>query len=542
MKRKICAVMCIVMLVGGGTAEAAELIYRDSQTTFKAKVGTLEIIKNNQLIPLDAKIYIKDGYVMLPLRAFLTSIDNNTMHWNGGTRIAWIQINGHTVVCNVKDNNITVNGEKIAVTGTMEIKDNRIFVPLRNWKNILNSCGFTVEDKDIIWNAKENTAIVNILDESKIIKVPEGSPVITGEGKKANYTYPLSNKYDDIENIGGGHFIASVYPERNTGIGLSMLGKSYYLIDSNGKELLTFENNEISSLESAGEKYLEIRNEDGSSTIIDRKGKTLFTTPYHIRDFSNGIAEVLMNNKCSFVDEKGELIAPMEFDGTNAFSEDLGAVMKYEYLEDGTSLDNWGFMDRNGNILIDLQYLDCGSFSEGLAAVKTEDGWGYIDKSGRIVIEPQYKWAGFFVDGKSFVTEYDGNKTWVIDQYGNKVKLICEGKSVSYYSNLRGEIIYQLPAEDWGPGDDISGAKFFDINGEIPMDKQRIRTAESEDISVMYDYIADKKFYVNKDGKQCIMDIYDKADPFMDGYAVVANEKVNADSKIEVEWGIIKKV
>lgn len=540
MKRKLCAAMCIAMLSGGSTAEAAELLYHDAQTTFTAKAGALEIYKNNVLIPLDSKTYIKDGYMMLPLRAFLTSINNNTMHWNEGTKLAWIQINGNMVVCNIKENSITVNGEKINVSGTMEIKEGRIFVPLRNWKNILNSCGFTVADKDIVWNADEKTATVHILDESKIIKVPEGSPVISGKGEKANYTYSLSNKYDKITNIGDGCFIASIYPERSTGIGLSMLGDSYYLIDNKGKELLAFENNEISSLESAGENYLEVRNEDGSSTIIDRKGKILFSTPYHVRDFSNGIAEVLMNQKCSFIDEKGELIAPIEFDGTEAFSENLGAVMKFEYLEDGTILDRWGFMDRNGNVVIDLQFLDCGSFSEGLAAIKTEDGWGYIDQFGRIVIEPQYKWAGFFVDGKTFVTEYDGYKTWVIDRNGNKEKLITEGKSVTYATNSDGKIVYQLPQEDWGPGDDISGTTYFDMNGEIPVDEERVRVSESEGISVIYDYFEDKRFYVDENGIQCIIDVYDKADPFLDGYAVVANEISNAKGNTDVEWGIIK--
>lgn len=540
MKRKLCVAMCIAMLSGGSTAEAADLLYRDAQTTFTAKAEALEIYKNNVLIPLDSKTYIKDGYMMLPLRAFLTSIDNNTMHWNEGTKLAWIQINGNMVVCNIKENSITVNGEKIDVSGTMEIKEGRIFVPLRNWKNILNSCGFTVEDKDIIWSAADKTAIVNILDESKIIKVPEGSAVISGKGEKANYTYPLSNKYDKVTNIGDGYFIASIYPERYTDIGLSMLGDSYYLIDSKGKELLAFENNEISSLRSAGENYMEIRNEDGSSTIIDRKGKILFSTPYHVRDFSNGIAEVLMNQKCSFIDEKGELIAPMEFDGTDAFSEGLGAVMKFEYLEDGKILDNWGFMDKNGNVVIDLQYLECASFSEGLAAVKTEDGWGYIDKCGRIVIEPQYKWAGFFVDGKTFVTEFNGNKTWVIDRNGNKLNLISEGKSVRYDVNSDGRIVYQLPREDWGLGDDISGTKYFDMNGEIPVDENRIRVSESEGISVNYDYFEDKRFYVNNEGVQYISDVYDKADPFLDGYAVVANEFTDLDGNKDVEWGIIK--
>ncbi len=118
--------------------------------------------------------------------------------------------------------------------------------------------------------------------------------------------------------------------------------------------------------------------------------------------------------------------------------------------------------------------------------------------------------------------------------------MITEGKSVTYATNSDGKIVYQLPQEDWGPGDDISGTTYFDMNGEIPVDEKRVRVSESEGISVIYDYFEDKRFYVDEDGAQCISDVYDKADPFLDGYAVVANEISNAKGNTDVEWGIIK--
>ena len=83
MKKKVCLAMSLLMLAGTVPAQA-ETIGEAEQITFTAKVGTKELYRNQSRISLDAAIYIKDGYAMLPLRAFLTSIDNGTMHWATG--------------------------------------------------------------------------------------------------------------------------------------------------------------------------------------------------------------------------------------------------------------------------------------------------------------------------------------------------------------------------------------------------------------------------------------------------------------------------
>ena len=276
MKKKVCLAMSLLMLAGTVPAQA-ETIGEVEQITFTAKVGTKELYRNQSRISLDAAIYIKDGYAMLPLRAFLTSIDNGTMHWEKETKLAWMMLRGNTVACDIEKNSITVNGEPIEVSGRMDIRDGRIFVPLRNWKNILNGCGYTVADTDIIWDAEEKTATVQLLDDSKVIEIPADAPRMTGEGRKASYTMPLSSEYDEIENIGDGYFIATKFPEA-AGIGLSMLGKAYYLLDSKGKRLLSYEKDGIEYLGNAGEGYLRVEYENGETALIDRNGKEQFRT------------------------------------------------------------------------------------------------------------------------------------------------------------------------------------------------------------------------------------------------------------------------
>ena len=65
MKKKVCLAMSLLMLAGTVPAQA-ETIGEAEQITFTAKVGTKELYRNQSRISLDAAIYIKDGYAMLP--------------------------------------------------------------------------------------------------------------------------------------------------------------------------------------------------------------------------------------------------------------------------------------------------------------------------------------------------------------------------------------------------------------------------------------------------------------------------------------------
>jgi hypothetical protein len=48
----------------------------------------------------------------------------------------------------------------------------------------------------------------------------------------------------------------------------------------------------------------------------------------------------------------------------------------------------WGFIDKNGDIVVKPRFQHVKSFVGGLARVITEAGVGYIDKTGRYVWDP----------------------------------------------------------------------------------------------------------------------------------------------------------
>jgi hypothetical protein len=131
-----------------------------------------------------------------------------------------------------------------------------------------------------------------------------------------------------------------------------------------------------------------------------------------------------------YVDESGRVVIELRYNALRGFSEGLaaGAVLDPALLDASVfvrrGLNNlrWGYVDREGRVVIPTQFLDAGDFSEGLAQVNVggakdshcgrPGNYGYIDKSGAFVIKTQFSMATAFKDGRARVsvghTEYVG--------------------------------------------------------------------------------------------------------------------------------------
>lgn len=112
--------------------------------------------------------------------------------------------------------------------------------------------------------------------------------------------------------------------------------------------------------------------------------------------FSEGLA--LFRN--GHVDRNGNIVIE---GGGYPFSEGLALVAVHN--EDGF-LDH-GFIDREGNQVIEPRFEYADSFSEGLALVKVNDRYGFIDESGGFIIEPIYEKALSFSEGLAPVLVWD---------------------------------------------------------------------------------------------------------------------------------------
>jgi hypothetical protein len=116
--------------------------------------------------------------------------------------------------------------------------------------------------------------------------------------------------------------------------------------------------------------------------------------------FHNGLVPIRKNNEIVYINKKGEIVIRPEkkLESADPFYDDLASV-----IIDGL----YGFMDKEGKIVIEPKYYSCGAFSEGLAPVTLDKSkWGYINKQGQIVIDLQFDSAESFKNGVAKVREY----------------------------------------------------------------------------------------------------------------------------------------
>ena len=79
----------------------------------------------------------------------------------------------------------------------------------------------------------------------------------------------------------------------------------------------------------------------------------------------------------------------------------------------------WGYINKEGEMVVEPKFHGAGNFHEGLAVVKVEWARGYIDREGNYVVEPKYQYAGPFQDGKARVMLDD---VWeYIDREGKSI-------------------------------------------------------------------------------------------------------------------------
>lgn len=179
--------------------------------------------------------------------------------------------------------------------------------------------------------------------------------------------------------------------------------------------------------------------------VFDRNGEQVLETDYDaVFSFHDGLA-LVRGKKNGFINLKGELVIDFEELGISEygdFREGLASVRK-----DG----KMGYIDQTGSMVIPAVYEFAGLFLEGLAPVKLDGKYGYIDLSGRMVIEPQYESADYFSYGRAFV-KMDG-KYGMIDKTN---KLVLEPEYDAFTSIMEGSILrwagYYSPVSEESQG------------------------------------------------------------------------------------------
>lgn len=117
--------------------------------------------------------------------------------------------------------------------------------------------------------------------------------------------------------------------------------------------------------------------------VIDRSGHYVIPAQHAIAwGLGEGLIGFLGDIQRGFFDNSGKLvIKTSSYSNVGPFSESLAAVSKD---------DKWGYINQRGELVIPLQFDRAFDFMDGLAMVSTDEGWVYIDKSGKVVWKGAY--------------------------------------------------------------------------------------------------------------------------------------------------------
>lgn len=523
MKKGFCILLSgALLLTGTVPAWAKEERLLLEPHVYRGVVGTPNFYKDDVLQSLDAEIYLKDGYVMLPLRTFFTSINPDAqIYWNGADQQAGVLLGENSVFLYVKENKMVVNRREQPVVGQMEVKNGRLFIPLRNWLTILNQCGYQLTDADLHWNSAKQEVAVTVRENQIIYEENLKTPVISGEAQAPVYAVALTDTYDEIRNLGDGYFLGVDDTE-------GYFKRAYDILDSNGKVKSHFASGKIFDLRYLGEGLFCAYTEDGKAEyVMDEKGQKQFDMVYDsMNTYAEGLARVRSEKDgCAavgYVDAKGTLQIPLQFASGRDFAEERAVVQD---LKTGKE----GFIDKKGNYVAKPKYKFCESFQNGMALVATEQGYGYINLQGEEVIAPQYVWASDFYGGTAYVLEEQNGPVWLINTKGEKVRKIADQPGDLYESNAYCLRITQDVVLPSGVEEDVD--RYYDKNGEISMEQGNLLFRLSEGLCSVLDEKTQKYGYADETGKMVISPIFDEAKAFQDGYAVV---------QVQDQWGVVK--
>ena len=134
---------------------------------------------------------------------------------------------------------------------------------------------------------------------------------------------------------------------------------------------------------------------------------------------------------------------------------DLELVGKELYLFKKNGL--YGFMNREGETMIEADYSYASNFSNGLAVVVCNDLFGYVDKSGDIVIDCIFDEAQDFNQGKAIVEK--GGKYGLIDPTGDFI-LAPEFLDIGTVS----EGLFYAESEN--------GFKYYSLDGSVAISEE----------------------------------------------------------------------
>lgn len=202
----------------------------------------------------------------------------------------------------------------------------------------------------------------------------------------------IDKQYTNIEEIGNNYYI--VADNRNNGI-----------IDLSGKSLVELKYNSIVKIDNTELLQANI-SETSTVSLINKNMEVVVTMDDANIDIEDGYIRLYSENENKYFDYTGkELKAEEVFPNNNIYASE----------KDG----KWGFVDKNGDTVIENKYDMVTELNEyGFAGIKEDGKWGIVNSEGKIIQEPTYELEEVspkFIGKYYKLEEWNGNAYYTDD-------------------------------------------------------------------------------------------------------------------------------
>lgn len=346
--------------------------------------------------------------------------------------------------------------------------------------------------------------------------------LLTGKGLKTvdnEYLYTLEGEWEGAKNFSEGFaavkkdgkwgyidtngtvVIEPKYDGANSfseGLAAVQLNGKWGYIDTKGNTVISF------TLQStfAFSEGLAVYGNGLYYGYIDKAGKAVTPAIYsEASSFRNGLACVKKENRYGFIDQTGTAVTDFVYGGKSQTEEGLIPV----FYGDANKGINTGYLNPDGTVALDFLWYDAKSFSQGLAAAKTEytEPWGFIDKTGTFVIQPKWDEVESFRQGCALVMIKD--QYTFINITGTQITEKTYGKAYSFTDDGLARVGNATP----------TGYSFGYLNPE-GTEVISLQYSDARDFSYGYAAVSDGKgwAFIGKDGTPLCKYLWTDADDF----------------------------
>lgn len=293
---------------------------------------------------------------------------------------------------------------------------NDVFIVQRNGKQGISDRNGNIKIDTKYTNMSFGGIYVNVTDENNESKILDlnGNEVTDGYVAKMptqdgmhyivydeegiykiidnNGNIVIDKQYTNIEEIGNNYYI--VANNRNNGI-----------IDLSGKSLVELKYNSIVKIDNTELLQANI-SETSTVSLINKNMEVVVTMDDANMDIEDGYIRLYSENENKYFDYAGkELKAEEVFPNNNIYASE----------KDG----KWGFVDKNGNTVIENKYDMVTELNEyGFAGIKEDGKWGIVNSEGKIIQEPTYELEEVspkFIGKYYKLEEWNGNAYYTDD-------------------------------------------------------------------------------------------------------------------------------